>query len=184
MNILIVDDHASNLKQLRAQLEMESHTVLEAANGVEALQVLERESVGAVISDTLMPNMDGFRLCREIRKSEKFNSLPFILYTSAYTSPEDRQLAKLVGADRYVVKPAPARAIFDALHDAANKVRLGAPVDSTQDESYVLRPYSETLVDKLEEKNAELQETLRKLQAAHREIVALNRELELRVEQR
>ncbi|HKA43326.1 MAG TPA: ATP-binding protein, partial [Burkholderiales bacterium] len=47
-----------------------------------------------------------------------------------------------------------------------------------------LRPYSETLVDKLEEKNAELQETLRKLQAAHREIVALNRELELRVEQR
>jgi CheY-like chemotaxis protein len=178
MNLLIVDDHATNLRLLRAQLEAEGHSVLEAANGVEALKVLERGQVDAVISDILMPSMDGFRLCLEIRKSDKLHALPFILYTSTYNSPEDRQLAQVVGADRYVVKPAPARALFDALHEAANRNRDIAPRARPQpDETYVLKQYSEALVQKLEEKNLELQETLKQLRAAHEQILALNRDL-------
>src|SRR5262245_31991943 len=109
MHLLIVDDHATNLKLLRAQLEAEGHSVVEAGNGIEALSLLDHGGVDAVISDILMPGMDGFRLCLEIRKTEKLAALPFILYTNTYNSPEDRQLAQVVGADRYVVKPAPAR---------------------------------------------------------------------------
>ena len=75
MNLLIVDDLATNRKLLRVTLEAEGHNILEAADGVEALQILARETVDAVISDILMPNMDGFRLCHEIRKSE--GSTPF-----------------------------------------------------------------------------------------------------------
>ena len=60
-SILIVDDHASNLKVLRATLEAEGLSVFEAENGVEALALLERESVDAIISDILMPRMDGYR---------------------------------------------------------------------------------------------------------------------------
>ena len=97
MHLLIVDDHAINLQLLRAQLLAEGHTVLEATNGVEALEVLENATVDAVISDILMPNMDGFRLCLEIRKSEKLNALPFILYTSTYNSPKTGSLRKVSG---------------------------------------------------------------------------------------
>ena len=63
MKLLIVDDHDLNLKLLRAQLEGEGHAVLEASDGVEALEVLDRETVDGVISDILMPRMDGYRLC-------------------------------------------------------------------------------------------------------------------------
>lgn len=185
MKLLIVDDHAINLKLLRAQLEAEGHAVLEAANGVEALQVLGREGVDAVISDILMPNMDGFRLCHEIRTSDKFHDLPFILYTSTYNSPEDRQLAQIVGADRYVVKPSPPRVLFDAVREAVQKTRDSIrPPLPAHGETYVLKHYSEALVTKLEEKNVELQGALERLQAANAEIAELNRSLESRVEQR
>ena len=100
MNILIVDDIVTNRKLLRVTLEAEGHATIEAADGVEALQILARENVDAVISDILMPNMDGFRLCHEIRKSERFHALPFIIYTSTYTSPGDVKLAQTVGADK------------------------------------------------------------------------------------
>jgi CheY-like chemotaxis protein len=99
---------------LRVQLEAEGHGVVEAANGVEALQVMGHAGIDGVISDILMPSMDGFRLCQEIRKSDKFNALPFILYTSTYDSPGDRQLAETLWADGYVIKPAPVQAILGA----------------------------------------------------------------------
>lgn len=185
MRLLIVDDHPMNLKLLRVQLEAEGHEVHEARNGMEALAVLTHQSVDAVISDILMPQMDGFRLCLELRKSEPTSQLPFILYTSTYNSPEDRQLAEIVGADRYVVKPAPARAIFDALREAAEARRDAVPTSyPAPDESFVLKQYSEALVAKLEEKNCELQQTVQRLQEAHEEILTLNRGLEQRVRQR
>ena len=71
MHILLVDDNAINRKLLRALLEAEGHHTLEATDGVEALAVLAHEAVDAVISDGLMPNMDGFRLCLAIRADER-----------------------------------------------------------------------------------------------------------------
>src|SRR5258707_9332097 len=79
--ILIVDDNPTNLKLLRAVLEAESFAVVEAADGVEALEVLKEQKVDSIISDILMPRMDGYRLCLEVRKSES-HALPFIFYTS------------------------------------------------------------------------------------------------------
>ena len=185
MHLLIADDHAIKLQLLRAQLLAEGHTVLEATNGVEALQVLEHATVDAVISDILMPKMDGFQLCLEIRRSEKLKALPFVLYTSTYSSLDDRQLALSVGADRYVVKPSLPGVLFDALREAVQESRdtAGRPVPQ-YDETHVLRQYNATLVRTLEERNIELQETLGELQAANAEILELNRSLESRVQQR
>ena len=61
MNFLIVDDYPGNRKVLRSTREAEGQRVVEAANGVAALEALGHEPVDAVISDTLMPGMDGFR---------------------------------------------------------------------------------------------------------------------------
>ena len=159
MNILIVDDIEANRKLLRVTLEAEGHKNLEAADGVEALQILARETVDAIISDILMPNMDGFRLCHEIRKSERLHALPFIVYTSTYTSPEDMKLAQTIGADKYLTKPAPTADVLSALREVMDK--KGArpvPAAPAVEETYVLQQYSQALVHKLEEKNAELAE--------------------------
>jgi CheY-like chemotaxis protein len=121
MNLLIVDDIATNRKLLRVTLEAEGHTTLEAADGLEALQILARETVDAVISDILMPNMDGFRLCHEVRKSERLHALPFIVYTSTYTSSDDMKLAQTVGADKYLTKPTPTADMLNALREVMEK---------------------------------------------------------------
>jgi CheY-like chemotaxis protein len=185
--ILIVDDLAQNLRLLRAGLEAEGFDVLEASNGAEALRVLDSEAaVDAIISDILMPVMDGFRLCKEIRRSSRPNAqVPFILYTATYDSPGDRELANLVGADGYVLKPAPIPVLLEALRaagaTASQRVRAWT---APPDEANVLEQYSAALVRKLEERNGELQRALAELQTAHEEILALNRNLEGRVAQR
>ncbi len=186
MNLLIVDDHPVNRKLLRAALESEGHEVTEAEDGLGALQVLERASMDAVISDILMPRMDGFRLCREVRRSASpMAGVAIVLYTSTYNSPSDRQLAAAVGADCYLMKPAPIVAILDAVRDAQEKARKRpAAARETVNEAYVLEQYSAVLVGKLEQRNAELQEALASLQSAHQQILELNQNLEARVAQR
>jgi CheY-like chemotaxis protein len=179
MNILIVDDHTTNRKLLRVTLEAESHALLEASDGIEALEVLARENVDAIISDILMPNMDGFRLCHEVRKSEVLRTLPFIIYTGTYTSAGDMKLAQTVGADKYLVKPVPSAVMIETLrslleHRAVRPVEVQPLVEDTS----VLKQYSQTLVNKLEEKNAELRFALSALQQAHEHIMEQNAGLE------
>ena len=153
--LLIVDDNSTNLRLLRAQLESEGFAVIEAGNGVEALEVLAARPVQGVISDILMPRMDGYRLCREVRKNAQFANLPFLLYTSTYNSPADRALADAAGADAYISKPAPVATLLEALRRAKGRQRLPA-VGADELESPVLKQYSETLIRKLEEKSEQL----------------------------
>jgi diguanylate cyclase (GGDEF)-like protein/PAS domain S-box-containing protein len=174
MKFLTVDDQPANLRLLRAQLEAEGHDVVEASNGYEALRVLERIDVDGIISDILMPEMDGFRFCLEVRKHERFASLPFVLYTSTYDSAGDRALAKSVGADSYIVKPAPVSVILEALTASTRKPRSSVmPLAAEVDESHVLKQYSEALVNKLAEKAEELQLANQRLSA----VTELNLEL-------
>jgi CheY-like chemotaxis protein len=155
MKLLIVDDNASNRKLLRVTFEADGHSTLEAADGVEALPILAREKVDAVLSDILMPRMDGYRLCHEIRTTEHLRDLPFVIYTSTYTSPRDEKLALSIGADRYLKKPAPFEIILAALRGAI-VMKHGAPRPEAWKEVEVLKEYSDGLVTKLEERNLEL----------------------------
>lgn len=184
LTILIADDAPRNLKLLRAGLESDGHLVVEASNGVEALAILDQEPVDAVISDILMPSMDGFRLAREIRRSAKsYRGIPVILYTATYDSAADRALADAVGADAYILKPAPPATLIAAVRDALR--RMNRPNAAPEaDEVNVLEQYNAALVHKLESRNAEVQESLAELQSAHEHIVELNRLLETRVTQR
>ena len=91
MNILTVDDNATNRKLLRVTLEAEGHTTLEAADGVEALQILNREKVDAIISDILMPNMDGFRFCHELRHADNLKLHEHLYFRQRPTTFPDRR---------------------------------------------------------------------------------------------
>jgi signal transduction histidine kinase len=185
LDILVVDDMATNRKLLRATLEAEGHFVLEAADGVEALAVLGRETIDLVITDILMPNMDGFRLCREIRLNAKLCALPILVHTSTYNSPDDMKLAETVGADKYLLKPVPPAVLLRAIGEAMEqRLKAGATAAPGPDEHYVLKQYSAALVNKLEEKNAELQQAVAALQRANDRILDFNKTLERRVQER
>ncbi len=167
MTILIVDDIPINLRLLRAMLEAEDHTIVEAADGIEALAVLERENVDVIISDILMPRMDGYRFCYEVRASKRFGHLPIIIYTSSYISDGDERLALEVGADKFIRKPAPLKTIVDALAEV--KAGKRRPLSQAK-EVGVMKEYSERLVAKLEEKNTELTVRNRELQASEEQL--------------
>jgi PAS domain S-box-containing protein len=152
-----VDDHPTNITLLQAQLEAEGYQVLCASNGVEALELLNRHAVDCIISDILMPRMDGYRLCMEVRKSQSLATLPFVLYTSTYNSPADRKLAQAAGADAIVEKPAPINTLLAGLQSASRQPRPSSPPTALPElEAPVLKQYNETLIRKLEQKSAEL----------------------------
>ncbi len=158
MKVLIVDDIELNRKLLRVNLEAEGIETCEAADGLAALAVLEHEKADAIISDILMPNMDGYRFCRAVRQMGDLRDLPFIFYTSTYTSPGDEKLALDCGADRYLKKPAPAAEIVSALRSLSEPARSPSSAPRpVADEAFVMKEYNEALVRKLEERNVKLE---------------------------
>lgn len=185
MNILVVDDQSTNRRLLRAMLEAEGFSVWEASDGVEALAVLHREKIDAVISDILMPNMDGYRLCHELRRHEKFHTLPLIHYTSTYTSLGDQRLSETVGADKYLLKPAPLPDLLAALSEAMTRSEARkSTLKTAHDTAFVMKQYSAALINKLEEKNNELGTALEDLNRANQRIISMNADLEHRIEGR
>jgi len=157
LTILIVDDLPINLKLLRAQLEGEGHTVVDAHNGVEALAVLDRQKVDVIVSDILMPVMDGYRLCHEVRKSERFRHLPFIAYTSTYVSPSDEKLSIDLGADKYLRKPATVGELMRTIEEAL--VNPGRRPTAVFDETEMTKEYNAGLVAKLEKRNGRVEQS-------------------------
>ena len=180
MNILLVDDDQTNRKVLRLNLQAEGHTTVEAVDGVEALEKLERQPMDAIVSDVLMPRMDGFRLCHEVRRSKELRHLPFIVYSSTYVSPADEKLAREFGADEFIKRPGGIQEILAALQTKSS----GAISESTVSggiagELGVMRQYSQLLVRRLEEQNIDLESTRERLLASNRELTSRTEELEL-----
>jgi signal transduction histidine kinase len=178
-NILVVDDHPANRKLLRAVLEAEGFNTVEAADGVEALAALDREPIDAVVSDILMPRMDGYRLCYEVRASKRFCCLPFIIYTNTYISPNDEKAGLDLGADKFLRKPSAVNEILAALralNEQPRRARSGRipPPPGLG----LMKEYSAVLVRKLGEKNSELQAADEELARANRVLSSQARELE------
>ncbi|KLT65660.1 response regulator [Pedobacter sp. BMA] len=101
--ILLVDDHQDILDFISDDLE-EKYKVLQARNGVEALAVLENEIVHLIISDVMMPEMNGFDFCAKVKSTPEFSHIPVILLTAKNTLQSKIEGLEL-GADAYVEKP-------------------------------------------------------------------------------
>src|SRR6185369_297950 len=104
MKTLVVDDNAADRKILRYLLERRGCEVIEAADGSEGLTMAEIHVPALIISDALMPKMDGFQFLRKIKTDPALRNIPFIFYSSVYTGTRDEQLAMSLGADAFVVK--------------------------------------------------------------------------------
>ncbi|MDP1992666.1 MAG: response regulator [Syntrophales bacterium] len=104
VKIMIVEDSPTQAKKLKYILEEQECQVVHATNGREALAMLNDQMPDLVISDILMPEMDGFELCRHIKADETLRSAPVILLTSL-SDPQDVIRAVQCGADQFVTKP-------------------------------------------------------------------------------
>ncbi|MEI9941127.1 MAG: response regulator [Pseudomonadota bacterium] len=174
--VLIVDDKDENVYYLRALLEAHHCDVVSARHGAEALIVARQAPPDIVISDLLMPVMDGYTLLRHWKADARLKAKPFIVYTATYTAPEDERLALSLGADAFILKPTEPDEFLlrlDAVRDgaAAMPMRVQDPNGKQED---LLQEYSETLIRKLEEKSLQLEDSNRALQhdIAAREAVA------------
>jgi PAS domain S-box-containing protein len=172
--LLIVDDKDENLYLLRVLLEGHGYAVETAHHGAEALVLARLRPPDMVVSDLLMPVMDGYTLLRYWKADERLARAPFVVYTATYTEPRDEQLAIDLGADAFILKPAEPEAFIARLRDVLARMQtVPAQLRPDQPAEDVLKEYSEVLVRKLEEKalqleqaNASLHETAAALKKA------------------
>jgi PAS domain S-box-containing protein len=163
--VLIVDDDAQNLYMLRALLEGSGYAVDEAADGVGALALADRALPDLVVSDLLMPALDGYGLLRRWRADDRFRHVPFIVYTATYTDPRDERLALALGADAFLVKPAEPADLMALVRDVLDRHARGEPtrVPSAPPQQ-LLQDYNDVLIRKLEQKFRESEQRNLELQ--------------------
>jgi PAS domain S-box-containing protein len=167
MNILVVDDNEQNRYQLQVLLGGNGYTVGIAVNGAEALAKARQSPPDLIITDILMPIMDGFSLCREWKRDERLRDIPLVFYTATYTDEKDRELALNLGAAQFLVKPEDPDAFLKTIRAVIAKQEhgtLAAPRKPIQDEKVYLKEYSGALIRKLEEKKGELEQANRQLE--------------------
>jgi two-component system, cell cycle response regulator len=102
--VLVVDDIAANVKLLEARLSAEYFDVVTARNGRDALTICERAECDVVLLDVMMPGLDGFDVCRQLKSSPSTHHIPVVMVT-ALDQPSDRVRGLEAGADDFLTKP-------------------------------------------------------------------------------
>jgi len=175
IRVLIVDDVQENLELLDDVLADGGYAPYVARNGIQALDVLKKEEVHLVIADAMMPKMDGFQLCKEVRALPGYARTPFIIYTGNYVDESDQEFARSIGVDRYVVKGTGVGALFEAINELVQQ-RYGhlpgppASGESRLDDQAFLEQHRALVIKKLEEKMVELEVYAETLERKNREI--------------
>ena len=160
MKILIVDDLEVNLELLEARLEGNGYEVTIARNGIEALEILKTDSFDMIISDILMPRMDGYQLCRECKKDDTLRKILFVFYTATYTDKKDEEFALSLGVDRFIVKPMESKSFMEIIEGVLKNHKKGLLTLSeipVEEEDIYLKEYNERLINKLEKKMLDLE---------------------------
>lgn len=164
MKALVVDDTTNDRMLLSTLLKSAGFDIKEAGNGFEALEKVGKEIPDIIISDVMMPEMDGFMLLRNLKKDNKTKDIPFILYTASYESNEDKELGLLLGASRYFIKPIDPGEFIDEIKAIIKEFKVGMihpPEPEISDEEY-LKKYGQRVSLKLESKIKNLEKEITK----------------------
>lgn len=163
--ILNVDDNAENRYLLESLLRASGFEVISAENGKDALEKAQAQPPDLIVSDILMPVMDGYALCRAWKSDEQLKHIPFVFYTATYTEPKDKKFALRLGAERFLLKPQEPDLlikIFKEVLEDKNSAKqpLSGPLGK---EMEYFRQYNEILFRKLEKKMSDLETANREL---------------------
>ena len=112
MKILVVDDNSDDRTLLRLIVERYGHQAIEAGDGRAGLQEAATHHPDLIISDALMPGMDGFQFLKALKEDETLRDTPFIFYSAVYKAEEDMALARALGAETYIFKPKPPKELW------------------------------------------------------------------------
>jgi sigma-B regulation protein RsbU (phosphoserine phosphatase) len=133
MKILIAEDDHISSKILRLTLQQLGHEVLAARDGAEAWEMFDGEPVRVIVSDWMMPKLDGLALCRRIRDRPQTPYTFFIILTAAYTTSDDYSLAMDSGIDDFLTKPLDREMLRTRLYMAQRILRYTTEISLLQD---------------------------------------------------
>ncbi len=159
MKTLIVEDRGDDRRLLRYNLEHHGWQVTEAGDGFKALELMTDNKPDLVISDALMPRMDGFELLRRMKNDPVLRDIRFIFYSAVYTGYNERELARSLGADAYLIKPLNPNEFWQQLEKAISGVtssKSERPEPMAAEQEAFLARYPGIVATKLEEKVREL----------------------------
>lgn len=160
--ILIVEDVPNVLELLEVTLKFKGYPVVTAANGQEALEVIQRQHPAMIITDILMPRMDGFTLAHTLRKDPRTCQIPLIFLSATYLNSEDKAFAMSLGAARFLEKPIDTEEFLLTIAEVLT-MGIATPPGPMGEEEFYTR-YRERLESKLRHKNTQIARTERLLQ--------------------
>lgn len=166
MRVLVVDDQNINRYLLEKLMSGYGFDVVTAEDGVQALERVRNEPFNLIISDILLPRMDGFQFCKAIKTDPKYQHIPFVFYSAAYTDQKDSEFASQLGADRFIIKPTDPAAFISIIRELFaedHSLTEIVPKPMMLKEEEYLSEHNRSLFNQLEKKMAELEEMNRTL---------------------
>jgi PAS domain S-box-containing protein len=152
--VLIVDDRATNRELARVLLTYGGYQVIEAHEGGEALSLAHAQHPDLVLTDILMPGMDGYQLARELRAAPDTAATPIVFYTANYQESETRPFAEACGVARVLLKSADPGVLIQTVDELLAEGRVApAPIDTARADYEHLRVVSAKLFDKTKSLN-------------------------------
>ena len=152
MKILVIDDSEAVRTTLRDILVSAGYDVEVAEDGEEGLAKAKAERPSLVITDVLMPGLDGFQFLRKVKGNAALRDVPVIFYTGSYLDQQDQELARRIGVSRYMTKPVKAPEIIRTVKEILSEGKQGHPSGTSPmplEEPVFLKVYNERLVSKL-----------------------------------
>ncbi|MBN1305646.1 MAG: response regulator [Anaerolineales bacterium] len=159
--LLIVEDVPNILEFLSVTLKFKGYEVQTATNGEEALACIKKARPALVITDILMPKMDGFAFVQNLRTNPDTSDIPVIFLSATYVTPEDKAFAMSLGADRFIEKPVDTEEFLLTIAELLT-TSTGTVPPILNEESFYLG-YRERLESKLRHKNIQITRTERLL---------------------
>jgi CheY-like chemotaxis protein len=159
--ILVVEDVPNILELLAVTLRFKGYPVVTASNGEEAMVRISEQRPAMVITDILMPKMDGFALMHRLRTDPKTNQIPVVFLSATYVTPEDKAFALSLGAARFLEKPVDTEEFLLTVAEILTQGPPTVPPPMSQSEFY--QGYRERLESKLRHKNTQITRTERLL---------------------
>lgn len=155
--LLVVEDVPDTLELLNVTLTFKGYRVVTARNGYEALNAIQKEQPALIITDILMPQMDGFSLVHRLRINPETRGIPIIFLSATYVTPEDKEFAAAIGVTRFLEKPI---IIEDLLKTISDLLSRGSISDSKPlDARKFYEGYRQRLEAKLKEKVSQITRT-------------------------
>ena len=177
MNILVAEDNKESRYLLEKLLQGHGHEVTAVSNGAEALEQALAQPPDIIVSDIMMPEMDGFQLCHKCKQKEQLKNIPFIFYTATYTLDEDKKFALSLGADAFILKPAEPDILVRKLSEEFKKAKsrpLAPDKIVSLEPVLYLTEYNKRIVAKLEQKMVQLETEITRRKQAEEKMGHLN----------